>query len=89
MLATLIDLIYAGAAVARAFFPSVVEAVETAIQPFDDGNLALAVLALLAVTAIQVRDAWAEGAPTLAFLMSGVVPALAQNVLRVARPPSR
>jgi hypothetical protein len=52
---------------------------------FDDGNLALAILAVLAVTAILLHTALAGTGAGLAFLVGGVVAVLLENVLRTAR----
>jgi len=52
---------------------------------FDDGSLAIAVLAILATTAILLANAWFDGPEAMAFLVGGVVAALLENVVRTAR----
>lgn len=52
---------------------------------FDDGNLAIAVLVVLATTAILTDRAWLDAPSAVAFLVSGVVAALLENVIRTAR----
>ena len=50
---------------------------------FDDGSLAIVVLAILA-TAVIVMNALG-GPAAMAFLVGGVIAALLENVLRTAR----
>jgi hypothetical protein len=52
---------------------------------FDDGSLAIVVLAILAATAILARVAWFQGPVSIAFLAVGVTAALVENVVRTAR----
>ncbi len=52
---------------------------------FDDGSLAIAVLVILAVTAILLGNAWFDGPEAIAFLVGGVIAALLENVVRTAR----
>jgi hypothetical protein len=52
---------------------------------FDDGSLAIAVLVILAVTAILTNAAWFDGPEAITFLVGGVIAALLENVLRTAR----
>jgi hypothetical protein len=52
---------------------------------FDDGSLAIAVLAILAATAILADANWLDGLVAMAFLVVGVTAALLENVLRTAR----
>jgi hypothetical protein len=57
---------------------------------FDDGSLAIAVLVILAATAILTNAAWFDGPVAMAFLVGGVIVALLENVIRTARIiPSR
>lgn len=49
---------------------------------FDDGSLAIAVLVILAATAILSS---ADEQAATAFLVAGVIAALLENVLRTAR----
>ncbi len=57
---------------------------------FDDGSLAIAILAILAATAISSRAAWLDGPFAMAFLVLAVIAALDENVIRTARttPPT-
>ena len=52
---------------------------------FDDGNLAIAILAILAVAAVLLGNNWFDGPEAMAFLVGGVIAALLENVLRTAR----
>ena len=52
---------------------------------FDDGSLAIAVLVILAVTAILLGNAWFDGPEAMAFLVGGVIAALLENVIRASR----
>ena len=52
---------------------------------FDDGSLAIVVLAILATTATLLANAWFDGPEAMAFLVGGVIAALVENVLRTAR----
>jgi hypothetical protein len=52
---------------------------------FDDGSLAIAVLVILATTAILLGNAWFDGPEAMAFLVGGVIAALMENVVRTAR----
>ncbi len=52
---------------------------------FDDGSLAIAVLAILAIAAVLLHNAWFDGLEALTFLAGGVVAALLENVIRTAR----
>lgn len=52
---------------------------------FDDGSLAIAVLVILAATAILIDAAWFDGPVAMAFLVGGVIAALLENVVRTAR----
>jgi hypothetical protein len=52
---------------------------------FDDGSLAIAVLVVLAATAILMNTAWFDGPVAIAFLVGGVIAALLENVVRTAR----
>lgn len=56
---------------------------------FDDGSLALAVLAILGLTALATAiSAEPAGPAAMAFLVGGVVAALLENVNRTARAAS-
>ena len=52
---------------------------------FDDGSLAIAVLVIVAITAILLGNAWFDGPEAMAFLVGGVIAALLENVVRTAR----
>ena len=52
---------------------------------FDDGSLAIAVLVILATTAILLGNAWFDGPEAMAFLVGGVIATLLENVVRKAR----
>jgi hypothetical protein len=52
---------------------------------FDDGSLAIAVLLILAGTALFASTPWFDEAAAMAFLVGAVVVALLENVLRTAR----
>lgn len=52
---------------------------------FDDASLAIAVLFILAATAILSNAAWFDATAATAFLVGGVVAALVENFLRTAR----
>ena len=52
---------------------------------FDDGSLAVAVLVILAATAILVNISSIGAAAAMPFLVGGVTAALLENVLRTAR----
>jgi hypothetical protein len=52
---------------------------------FDDASLAIAVLFILASTALLVHAPWFDAQAAMAFLVAGVVAALVENVLRTAR----
>ena len=52
---------------------------------FDDGSLAIAVLAILTLTAILVNISSIGAPAAMAFLVGGVTAALLENVLRTAR----
>ena len=52
---------------------------------FDDGRLAIAVLVLLAATALLRQAFPPDGPLAAAFLVAGVVAALLENVIRTAR----
>ena len=52
---------------------------------FDDGSLALAVLVILVAASWLARSGWAGEGPAMALLLSGVLAALAENVMRTAR----
>jgi hypothetical protein len=52
---------------------------------FDDGSLAVAVLVILAATAILMSMDWVDAALAMAFLVAGVIAALLENVTRTAR----
>ncbi len=56
---------------------------------FDDGSLALVVLAILAVTAILWNNAWFDGPEAMAFLVGGIIAALLENVVRTSRDTAR
>ena len=57
---------------------------------FDDGSLAIAVLVVLGLTAALMDTTPFLGLPAMVFLVSGVVAALLENVVRTARlTPSR
>jgi hypothetical protein len=56
---------------------------------FDDGSLALVVIAILATTAILVANAWFDSTEAMAFLVGAVIAALLENVLRTARRAER
>ncbi len=51
----------------------------------DDGSLALAVLVILAATAILMHAAWLDTPAAMTFLVSAVIAALVENVARTAR----
>jgi hypothetical protein len=51
----------------------------------DDASLAIAVLVVLASTAMLVHAAGVGGSAAMALLVGGVVAALVENVLRTAR----
>lgn len=52
---------------------------------FDDGSLAIAVLVILAVTELLARLGAFDPAATMVFLVSAVIAALVENVVRTAR----
>jgi hypothetical protein len=52
---------------------------------FDDGSLAIAVLLILAATALYASTPWFDAPAAMAFLVGAVVAALIENVLRTAR----
>jgi hypothetical protein len=52
---------------------------------FDDGSLAIVVIAILATTAILMANAWFDASEAMAFLVGAVIAALFENVLRTAR----
>jgi hypothetical protein len=52
---------------------------------FDDGSLAIVVLVVFAATAIRMNTAWFDGPVAIAFLVSGIIAALLENVVRTAR----
>jgi hypothetical protein len=52
---------------------------------FDDASLAIAVLFILAASAILSNAAWFDATAAAAFLVGGVVAALVENFLRAAR----
>jgi hypothetical protein len=52
---------------------------------FDDGSLAIAVLLILAATALFASTPWFDAPAAMAFLVGGVIAALLENVLRTAR----
>ena len=52
---------------------------------FDDGSLALVVVAILATTALLVAKAWFDSPEAMTFLVGAVIAALIENVLRTAR----
>ena len=52
---------------------------------FDDGSLAIVILAILAATAILGSATWFDGPVAMAFLVLGVIAALVENVIRTAR----
>ncbi|HXN15144.1 MAG TPA: hypothetical protein VN878_02125 [Usitatibacter sp.] len=52
---------------------------------FDDGSLAIAVLVILAATAVLINASWFNSPLAMALLVGGVIAALLENVLRTAR----
>jgi hypothetical protein len=52
---------------------------------FDDGSLAIALLAILATTAVLLHNAWFDGPEAITFLVGGVIVVLLENVVRTAR----
>ena len=52
---------------------------------FDDGSLAIAVLLILAGTALFASTPWFDPPAAMAFLVGAVIVALLENVLRTAR----
>ena len=56
---------------------------------FDDGSLAIVVVAVLATTAILLAHAWFDSSEAIAFLVGAVIAALLENVLRTARRAER
>jgi hypothetical protein len=52
---------------------------------FDDGSLAIAVLLILAATALLALGAGFDGPEASVFLVSAVIAALVENVVRTAR----
>jgi hypothetical protein len=52
---------------------------------FDDGRLAIAVLAILAATALLQLAGPFAGLAAAAFLVAGIIAALLENVIRTAR----
>jgi hypothetical protein len=52
---------------------------------FDDASLAIAVLIVLASTAILLHAAWLDESTAIAFLIGGVVMVLVENILRTSR----
>ena len=52
---------------------------------FDDGSLAIAVLLILAATALFASTPWFDAPAAMAFLVGAVIVALLENVLRTAR----
>jgi hypothetical protein len=52
---------------------------------FDDGSLAIVVLAVLAATALLARITALGGGVAIAFLVGGLIAALLENVFRTAR----
>jgi hypothetical protein len=56
---------------------------------FDDGSLAMVVIAILATTAILAGHAWFDASEAMFFLVGAVIAALLENVLRTARRSAR
>jgi hypothetical protein len=55
---------------------------------FDDGSLAIALIFILGTAAVLSNAAWFSPEPqaAMALLVGGIIAALAENVLRSARP---
>ena len=56
---------------------------------FDDGTLALAILALLIATGFARHAEWIGESVAMSLLVAGTIAALLENVLRVARRKNR
>ena len=52
---------------------------------FDDASLAIAILFVLAASAMLSDAPWVDASAAAAFLVAGVVAALVENFLRAAR----
>jgi hypothetical protein len=52
---------------------------------FDDGSLALVVLAILATTAVLFSNTWFDDPEAMVFLVGAVTAALLENVARTSR----
>jgi hypothetical protein len=56
---------------------------------FDDGSLALAIVAILAASALALRSGWLAAPGGALLLVGGTVAALVLNVMRTARRSRR
>jgi hypothetical protein len=56
---------------------------------FDDGTLAVVILALLMATGFARHAEWIDESVAMSILLTGTIGALLENVLRVARRKSR
>jgi hypothetical protein len=62
---------------------------ELALLFFDDGSLALVIVAILASSALALRSGWLSTPGGALLLVGGTVAALVVNVIRTARRQRR
>jgi len=74
----------------KAFMRSVIGVLrEIAGLFFDDGSLAIAILVILSATALLAHATGFDGPEAIVFLVSAVIAALVENVVRTARAAAR